>query len=85
MKRKDFLKRLGMGLGVAIVAPKVLTEMRGKEEIPTDKFQVPTHDMNVELLSQDIFNILRQTGHIIYKPRRISTNIRVSDVFGNTL
>ena len=32
MKRKDFLKRLGIGLGVAIVAPKVLAEMPGKEE-----------------------------------------------------
>ena len=37
MKRSDFLKRLGIGLGAVVVAPKVLASMPAKEEdIPDD-------------------------------------------------
>ena len=37
MKRSDFLKRLGIGLGAVVVAPRVLAEMPAKEEdIPDD-------------------------------------------------
>ena len=32
MKRSDFLKRLGIGLGAVVVAPRVLAEMPAKEE-----------------------------------------------------
>ena len=32
MKRSDFLKRLGIGLGAVVVAPRVLAEMPTKEE-----------------------------------------------------
>jgi len=32
MKRSDFLKKLGIGIGVAIVAPKVLAGMPVKKE-----------------------------------------------------
>ena len=99
MKRKDFLKRLGIGLGVAIVAPKVLAETPGKEEVPTNGLNITTDkwsdvyrndyrivsDMYDEILSRDMVNLWRQTGQVVYKPRRISTNIRVSDVFGDTL
>ena len=31
MKRADFLKRLGIGLGAVVVAPRVLAEMPAKE------------------------------------------------------
>ena len=32
MKRSDFLKRLGIGLGAVVVAPRVLAEMPAKEK-----------------------------------------------------
>ena len=32
MKRSDFLKRLGIGLGAVVVTPRVLAEMPAKEE-----------------------------------------------------
>jgi len=32
MKRSDFLKRLGIGIGAVVVAPRVLAEMPAKEE-----------------------------------------------------
>ena len=32
MKRSDFLKRLGIGIGAVVVAPRVLAEMPTKEE-----------------------------------------------------
>ena len=35
MKRSDFLKRLGIGIGAVVVAPRVLAEMPAKE----DKFK----------------------------------------------
>jgi hypothetical protein len=36
MKRSEFLKKLGIGLGVAIIAPQVLADMPAKEEIVCD-------------------------------------------------
>ena len=54
MKRSDFLKKLGIGLGVAIVAPQVLAGMPDK----------------VETLKP-----------VEYKPKKLSTNITVSDEF----
>lgn len=32
MKRSDFLKKIGIGIGVAMVAPKILAEITAQEE-----------------------------------------------------
>lgn len=67
MKRSDFLKRLGIGLGAVIVAPRVLAEMPAKEK--------------------KIFPKITTVGELdpmAFKPRRLSSNIKVSDEFINT-
>ena len=68
MKRSDFLKKLGIGLGAVVVAPQVLAEMPTKEEDIPD-------DIKEELT--EAFN------EAPWKAKIISSHIGVSDEFYN--
>lgn len=71
MNRKTFLKKLGIGIGVAMVAPKVLMakdEMiypRLKDGITIDTDLVPIKKMD----AIEVLRVYKQTGNLIYDMR----------------
>lgn len=62
MKRSEFLKKLGIGLGVAVVAPTLLAENTGKEEIKPLVLPKPTGNPNRPLTTEGIIPYLRRKG-----------------------
>ena len=60
MKRSDFLKRLGIGLGAVVVAPKVLVSMPAKE-----KNLYPTGTMSVKDM-EETRRMIKQTHPLPY-------------------
>ena len=50
MKRKDFLRKLGIGVATAVIAPQVLAEMPDKvEELKTVEFKPKTMPTNAKV------------------------------------
>jgi len=72
MKRSDFLKKLGIGLGVATLTPQILTA-----EVLTTKGEESKFAIDVESISHiyiggsklkcaEIMDIYKRTGFLIY-------------------
>ena len=55
MKRSDFLKRLGIGLGVIVVAPKTLF---------AEKDKISIGDTNAYTTPEEILKLYKQTGKL---------------------
>ena len=81
MKRSDFLKRLGIGLGAVVVAPQVLASMPAKEDgytTPIGTDGPTTHGEHLiaimdyklkpySLTIEQVMDIYRQTGMLMYQ------------------
>jgi len=60
MNRKEFFKKLGLGIAGAIIAPKVIAEIP-KEELPTGILEA-SPSMTIE----EVMDIYKQTGQLMY-------------------
>lgn len=78
MNRSEFLKKLGIGIGVAIVAPKVLAELPTEEykgiPLGTHGFDhlKPIMDMPIGVdgwTLEEYFKYYKRTGDLPYKLR----------------
>ena len=80
MNRKDFLKRLGIGLGVAVVAPSVIAEVNPPEE---EKYAT-IEDINMPLYYEHASNlqgILDREGFLYDKIKFNPTTLKRGDTF----
>jgi len=53
MNRKEFFKKLGLGIVGAMIAPKVFTEI--KEELPTGKLEIPKNEEWCKHWAEEIY------------------------------
>ena len=71
MKRVDFLKKLGIGLGAVVVAPQVLASMPAKEK-PKSRESMTAQEYHIDNCSmvnntpKDILKHYRETGNLLY-------------------
>jgi len=82
VKRSEFLKKLGLGIGVAIVAPKVIEAMPAKDDViyPVLKDGVTIDTDLLPIKKVDIESWIKewkQTGMITIDP---SYHFRINDV-----
>lgn len=86
MKRGEFLKKLGIGIGVAIVAPRVIEAMPAKEKIIYPKLEdgvtIDTDLLPIKesaLNTEDIMRIWQQSGQLLYIEDTV--HHKINDVF----
>lgn len=91
MNRNEFLKKLGIGLGVAVVAPTLL---KAEEISPNEKVRfcvdvssISNFQVNGHIASPaDVLNLYQETGILIYDsregnpPQLIKGEVEVVDV-----
>ena len=81
MKRSDFLKRLGIGLGVAVVAPKTLFAEKDNISIGDTKLAIDVESISGfteggrGITPAEVLQLWRETGILIYSSYRGNTPI----------
>jgi len=71
MNRLSFLKTIGVGIAAAVITPKVIADIKPKNNlIPKGNFIEGCDSYKRNLTPEEIIKIWRQTGDILYIPKR---------------